>query len=50
MSNKCSGYAGRIGNSGHAQVKAPFPSGGGKKGTVIKGGDLRTGSGGKKDK
>lgn len=46
--SKSNGYAGKIGNAGLTNVKAPFPAGkdGGK--TVIKtGGDLRSGGKGK---
>ncbi len=44
------GYIGRIPNSGNMTVKAPNQTTSPKKGTVVKGGDLRTGKTGKKDK
>lgn len=37
------GYAGKIKNTGAQVVKAPFPAGAVKKGTVHKGTDLREG-------
>ena len=40
-------YAGSIPNSGVADVKPIFPAKTVKKGTVIKGKDLRSGKGGK---
>lgn len=48
MADSKSGYAGKIQNTGAQKVNAPY-AGGGKKGksTVTKGGDLRTGKGGK---
>ncbi len=44
------GYIGRIPNSGNMDVKAPHQTTSPKKGTVTKGGDLRTGKTGKKEK
>lgn len=41
MENK--GYIGRIKNSGTQVVKAPYQTTAAKKGTVKKGGDLRSG-------
>lgn len=49
MKQQGKGYAGRIKNTAGQEVKAPFAqSGGGKKSTIIKGTDLRSGKG--KDK
>ena len=48
MKKNC-GYAGKIKHSGTQNIKAPFGTGGGTKGTDrISGNDLRTGNGGKK--
>lgn len=44
------GYIGRIPNSGSMNVKAPHQTTSPKKGTVIKGGDLRTGKKNKENK
>ena len=44
------GYIGKIPNSGNMDVKAVHQQTSPKKGTVIKGGDLRTGRTGKKGK
>lgn len=44
---KTDGYIGRIPNSGNMDVKAPNQITQPKKGTVVKGGDLRTGRKGK---
>lgn len=44
------GYIGRIPNSGSMNVKAPNQTAGPKKGTVVKGGDLRTGKKNKETK
>lgn len=44
--SKHNGYAGKIGNAGPTQVKAPFPAGKGGGKTVIQSGkDLRQGGG-----
>ena len=42
------GYIGRIPNSGNMNVKAPHQQTSPKKGTMVKGGDLRTGKKGAK--
>lgn len=39
--SKNNGYAGKIGNSGQVDVKAPFPAGKGGKNVIKSGGDLR---------
>ena len=44
------GYIGRIPNSGNMDVKAPHQQVSPKKGTVVRGSDLRTGNAGKKGK
>ena len=42
------GYIGKIPNSGNMNVKAPHQQTSPKKGTVVRGGDLRTGKNGGK--
>ncbi len=46
MSEKSGGYIGKIQNAGTQKVQAPYQSKPAKKGTVVKGTDLRAGRGG----
>ena len=48
MSEKSGAYIGGIKNAGSQVVRAPYQTTAPKKGTVVKGTDLRTGRGGSK--